>query len=64
MAEVVDSIIKDNKPVVEKVYAAVDCGIVITPNAATYMGEGAIVDGIGNTFFGELAFKNGVAILC
>ncbi len=24
------------------------------------MGEGAIVDGIGNAFFGELAFENGV----
>lgn len=60
VAEVVDTVIKDNKPVVEKVYAAVDCGIVINPDAAINMGEGAIVDGIGNAFFGELAFENGV----
>lgn len=60
VAEVVDTVIKDNKPVVESVYAAVDCGIVINPDSAANMGEGAIVDGIGNAFFGELAFNNGV----
>lgn len=60
VAEVVDTVIKDNKPIVEKVYAAVDCGIVVNPDAAINMGEGAIVDGIGNAFFGELAFENGV----
>lgn len=60
VAEVVDTKIVDSKPVVEKVYAAVDCGIVVNPDAAINMGEGAIVDGIGNAFFGELAFENGV----
>lgn len=59
VAEVVDTVIKDSKPVVEKVVAAVDCGIVVNPDAATNMGEGAIIDGIGNAFFGELAFENG-----
>ncbi|MDO9553851.1 molybdopterin cofactor-binding domain-containing protein [Rhodonellum sp.] len=60
VAEVLDIVMKDNKPLVEKVYAAVDCGIVVNPDAAINMGEGAIVDGIGNAFFGELAFENGV----
>lgn len=60
VAEVVDTKIVDSKPVVEKVYAAVDCGIVVNPDAAINMGEGAIVDGIGNAFFGELSFENGV----
>jgi isoquinoline 1-oxidoreductase beta subunit len=49
-----------NEPVIEKVYAAVDCGIVINPDAARNMGEGGIVDGIGNALFGELTFKDGV----
>ncbi len=53
--------IKDNKPVVERVYAAVDCGIVVNPDSGANMGEGAIVDGIGNAFFGELTFTNGVS---
>jgi isoquinoline 1-oxidoreductase beta subunit len=60
VAEVVDTKIVDSKPVVEKVYAAVDCGIVVNKDAAINMGEGAIVDGIGNAFFGELTFKDGV----
>ncbi|WP_288369453.1 molybdopterin cofactor-binding domain-containing protein [uncultured Algoriphagus sp.] len=60
VAEVVDTVIKNSKPVVEKVFAAVDCGIVINPDAAINMGEGAIIDGIGNAFFGELSFENGV----
>jgi isoquinoline 1-oxidoreductase subunit beta len=60
VAEVLDLSMKEGKPVVEKVIAAVDCGIVINPDAAANMGEGAIVDGIGNAFFGELTFKDGV----
>lgn len=59
VAEVVDTVVKDNKPVVESVFAAVDCGVVVNPDAAANMGEGAIVDGIGNAFFGEMAFENG-----
>ncbi len=59
VAEVVDTRIVDSKPMVEKVYAAVDCGVVVNPDAATNMGEGAIIDGIGNAFFGEMAFENG-----
>ena len=51
---------KENKPVVEKVYAAVDCGIVVNPDAAANMGEGGIVDGIGNAMFGEMTFEDGV----
>jgi len=60
VAEVVDISIKDNQPVVENVFAAVDCGIVVNPDAAANMGEGAIVDGIGNAFYGEMTFENGV----
>ena len=60
VAEVVDTKIVDAKPLVEKVYAAVDCGIVVNKDAAINMGEGAIVDGIGNAFFGELTFKEWV----
>ncbi|AGA80365.1 xanthine dehydrogenase family protein molybdopterin-binding subunit [Echinicola vietnamensis] len=60
VAEVVDISIKNKQPVVESVFAAVDCGIVINPDAAANMGEGAIVDGIGNAFFGEMTFEDGV----
>jgi len=60
VAEVLDLVIQDNKPVVQKVYAAVDCGIVVNPDAAVNMGEGCIVDGIGNALYGEMSFQNGV----
>ncbi|MDP4265440.1 MAG: molybdopterin-dependent oxidoreductase [Bacteroidota bacterium] len=60
VAQVIDLSMKENKPVVEKVYAAVDCGIVVNPDAAANMGEGAIVDGIGNAMFGEMTFVDGV----
>ncbi|MDN3202702.1 molybdopterin cofactor-binding domain-containing protein [Algoriphagus sediminis] len=59
VAEVVDTKIVDNQPLVESVFAAVDCGIVVNPDAARNMGEGAIVDGIGNAFYGEMSFENG-----
>lgn len=60
VAEVIDLTMKGDKPVIEKVYAAVDCGVVINPDAAANMGEGAIVDGIGNALYGEMTFQDGV----
>jgi len=60
VAEVLDIVMENNKPAVKNVVAAVDCGIVVNPDAAANMGEGAIVDGIGNAFFGEMTFVNGV----
>jgi isoquinoline 1-oxidoreductase subunit beta len=59
-AHVLDLTIKDGKPVVEKVTCAVDCGVVVNPDAAINMAEGGIIDGIGNAFFGELTFNEGV----
>ncbi len=59
-AHVLDLSIVEGKPVVDKVTTAIDCGVVVNPDAATNMAEGGIVDGIGNAFFGELTFKDGV----
>jgi isoquinoline 1-oxidoreductase beta subunit len=60
VAEVIDLRMQGDKPVFEKVYAAVDCGVVVNPDAAVNMGEGAIIDGIGNALYGEMTFKDGV----
>lgn len=60
VAEILDLEMQNNAPVVQKVYAAVDCGIVVNPDAAANMGEGGIVDGIGNALYGAMTFKNGV----
>lgn len=58
-AHVVDIVMRDGKPYVERVFSAIDCGIVVNPDAATNMVEGAVVDGIGNSFYGKLSHKNG-----
>ena len=60
-AHVVDIMKKDGEPYVERVFSAVDCGVVINPDAAINMVQGAVVDGIGNAFYGGLSHKEGVA---
>ncbi|WP_316739019.1 xanthine dehydrogenase family protein molybdopterin-binding subunit [Pedobacter aquatilis] len=59
-AHVVDMVLKDGEPYVERVCSAIDCGIVINPDASTNMVQGAVVDGIGNALYGGLTHKDGV----
>jgi len=56
---VVDVVKRDGQPYVERVFSAVDCGIVVNPDSATNMVQGAVVDGIGNAFYGGLTHKEG-----
>jgi isoquinoline 1-oxidoreductase subunit beta len=60
-AHLVDMVMKDGQPYVERVFSAVDCGIVVNPDAAINMVQGAVVDGIGNALYGGLTHKDGVA---
>jgi CO/xanthine dehydrogenase Mo-binding subunit len=50
---------ENGRPVVEKVHCAIDCGIVVNPDAATNLAEGGLVDGIGHAMFSELTLKDG-----
>jgi isoquinoline 1-oxidoreductase beta subunit len=59
-AHVLDLTHENGKPVVQNVCCAIDCGIVVNPDAAKNMAEGAIIDGIGNALYGELTFQDGV----
>lgn len=59
-AHVLDLHMEDGEPKVDKVTCAIDCGIVVNPDAAANMAEGAIIDGIGNALYGELTFEKGV----
>ncbi|WP_100614788.1 xanthine dehydrogenase family protein molybdopterin-binding subunit [Confluentibacter citreus] len=59
VAEVAEVVLKDNKPVVTKVYCAVDCGIVVNPLGAKNQIEGGIIDGIGHAMYGEMRFLKG-----
>lgn len=60
VAHVLDLKMENGKPRVENVCCAIDCGIVVNPDAAKNMAEGAITDGVGNAFFGAMTFKDGV----
>ena len=59
VAEVAEVVLEDDRPVVKKVYCAVDCGIVINPLAAKNQIEGGIIDGIGHAMYGDLKFSDG-----
>ena len=59
-AHVLDLAVDNGRPMVQKVTCAIDCGIVVNPDAAQNLAEGGIVDGIGNALYGELTFKDGV----
>ena len=59
VANVVDMTLENGKPVIQKVYAAADCGIVVNPDAAANLIEGGIVDGIGQSMYSELTLKEG-----
>lgn len=59
VANVLDIRMKNGQPVVEKVWCAADCGIVVNPDAAVNMMEGGSVDGIGHALYSQLTFKEG-----
>jgi isoquinoline 1-oxidoreductase beta subunit len=59
-AQVLDMVIENGMPLVQKVTCAIDCGIVVNPDSAVNMVEGGIVDGIGNALYGELTFNEGI----
>ena len=59
VANVLDIKIENGKPVIQKVYGAIDCGIVVNPDAAVNLTEGGLIDGIGNAMYGELTLKQG-----
>jgi isoquinoline 1-oxidoreductase beta subunit len=62
VAHVVDMVKKqDGMPYVERVFSAADCGIVVNPDAAINMIQGAVVDGIGNALYGGITHKEGRA---
>ncbi len=59
VAQVFDVVMRNSKPVVQKVWCAVDCGIVVNPEGAKNQLEGGIVDGLGHTLYSEMTFTEG-----
>lgn len=59
VAQVLDLEMDGNTPKVQKVWCAVDCGIVINPVSARNQIEGGIIDGIGHATYSQMTFKDG-----
>ncbi|WP_242121531.1 molybdopterin cofactor-binding domain-containing protein [Aestuariivivens sediminicola] len=62
VAEVMDVVLDNGKPKVKKVWCAVDCGIVVNPDAAKNMIQGGVIDGIGHALYSQLTFEGGAPV--
>ncbi|MCB0667325.1 MAG: xanthine dehydrogenase family protein molybdopterin-binding subunit [Saprospiraceae bacterium] len=62
VAEIVDMVIRNGQPRVQKVWCAVDCGIVINKEGAINIIQGGVVDGIGHAMYAEQRFENGAPV--
>ena len=59
VAEVAHASMNGNTPKIDKVTCAVDCGIVVNPDAAINQIQGGVVDGVGHAMYGDFSFVNG-----
>jgi isoquinoline 1-oxidoreductase beta subunit len=59
VAQVAEVQMVKGKPVVQKIHAAADCGVVVNLSGAYQQVKGGIVDGFGHAMFSQLTFKNG-----
>lgn len=59
VAQVAEIEMNKKNPVLKKIYAASDCGIVVNFSGARQQVTGGIVDGFGHAMFGKLTFKDG-----
>lgn len=60
VAQVGEVVMQKGKPVLQKVYSAADCGIVVNQSGAQQQVRGCVVDGIGHAMYGSLTFKEGI----
>lgn len=60
VAQVGEVVMQKGKPVLQKMYAAADCGVVINRSGALQQVTGCIVDGVGHAMFGNISFKDGM----
>lgn len=59
VAQVGEVEMQNGKPVLKKIYAASDCGVVVNQSGARQQVMGGIVDGLGHAMYGNLTFRNG-----
>lgn len=61
VAQVAEVEMVNGNPVLKKIIAASDCGIVINLSGAKQQVTGGIVDGLGHALYGQVTFKEGAA---
>ncbi len=59
VGQVCDVVMEAGKPVVKKITAVSDCGIVINTSGAQQQVMGGILDGFGHAMYGKLSFTKG-----
>ncbi len=57
--QVADIEMQGGTPVLKKITAVTDCGMVVNPTGANHQVRGGIVDGMGHAMFANLTFENG-----
>ncbi len=60
VAQVANIEMENNQPILKKIFAVTDCGIVVNPSGADHQVRGGIVDGMGHAMYGNLTFENGL----
>jgi isoquinoline 1-oxidoreductase beta subunit len=61
VAQVAEVEMKGNSPVLTKIHAAADCGVVINLSGANQQVKGGVIDGLGHAMFGNVSFREGAA---
>lgn len=59
VAQVMKLHMDNGRPIIDKIWCAVDCGIVVNPISARNQVEGGMVDGIGHALYSGLSFSQG-----
>ncbi|MDH4090334.1 MAG: molybdopterin-dependent oxidoreductase [Cyclobacteriaceae bacterium] len=61
VAQVAEVTMNKGKPLLQKMYVAADCGIVINLSGAYQQVKGGVVDGFGHAMYSQLTFKDGAS---
>lgn len=60
VAEIAEVTVKDRQLTVDRITCAIDCGLVINPQAAVNQVQGGIIEGLSAALHGEIIVKDGV----
>lgn len=60
VAQVANIEMQSGTPVLKKITAVTDCGMVVNPTGANHQVRGGIVDGMGHAMYTNLTFENGM----